>query len=230
MRFNAKSPGFGSNSVALIDNRSDHAFFSKIALPLGKGVSVGVLLSRETSRLNATEQTNPNQSVRYKTEWRTSGGFGVTWEPTKKLLLGFRGLLNSDLEVRNDPAGVTKGRAHSAEYRLGGSISPWRGGWIDIGGTRLERRNALAATHTVAYHPNLGFDQALRGGRVSLRFGLDETSPTAGFSFKFARYKLDAAYVHNMAQSRVHNLFGTNSNSILLTFTVNYRPAKRKGP
>ena len=226
--FSAKSPGFGPNPVALIGKGSDHAFFSKIALPLGKGVSVGVLLSRETSEFNAANQSNTNQVVRYQTEWRPSGGFGVAWQPTKKLLFGFRGLLNNDLERRTDPAGITQGTAHTAEYRLGGSVSPWAGALVDVGGTRLERRNNLAGTHTVAYHPNLGFEQVLRDGRVALRLGLDETSPTAGFSLKFSRYKIDAAYVHNMAESRVHSLFGDNSNGVLLTLTANYRSANGK--
>ena len=230
VRFNAKSPGLGTNSVPLIGNGSDHALFAKIALPLGKGVSVGVLLSRETSQFDARAQSNPSQVVHYQTEWRPSGGFGVAWQPTRKLLFGFRGLLNNDLERRIDPAGLTEGKAHSAEFRLGGSISPWTGAVVDVGGTRLERRNGLAGTDTVIYHPNLGFDQALREGRVALRFGLDETSPTAGFSLKYSRYKLDAAYVHNMAESRVRNLFGANSNSVLFTFTVGYLSAKRKGP
>src|SRR5579864_248448 len=230
VRFDAKSPGLGPGPVPLIGKGSDRALFSKIALPLGKGVSVGVLLSRETSEFNAREQANPNRTVQYQTEWRPSGGFGVAWEPTKKLLFGFRGLLNNDLERRIDPAGVTEGSAHTAEYRLGGSIAPWHGALVDVGGTRLERRNSLAGTHTVAYHPNLGFEQVLRDGRVALRFGLDETSPTAGLSLKFSRYKLDAAYIHNMAQSRVRGLFGPDSNSVLLTFTVNYRRAKGKNP
>jgi hypothetical protein len=226
VRFSAKSPGLGPSPVPLIGKGSDHAFFAKAAMPLGKGVSVGVLLAHETSQFDATAQANSNQSVRYETEWRPSGGFGVAWQPRKKMLFGFRGLLNNDLERRTDPAGTTQGLARSSEYRLGGSISPWNGGWVDAGATRLERRNALAATHTVIYHPNLGFEQALLRERLALRFGLDETSPTAGFSLKFAPLKLDIAYVDNMARSRVGNLFGSHSNSFLLTLTFDYR-AKR---
>ncbi len=119
VRFNAKSPGLGANPVPLIGKGSDHAFFSKIALPLGKGVSVGVLLSRETSQFNAAVAANPSQTIHYENEWRPSGGFGVAWQPSKKLLFGFRGLLNNDLERRTDLAGVTQGMAHTAEYRLG---------------------------------------------------------------------------------------------------------------
>jgi hypothetical protein len=67
----------------------------------------------------------------------------------------------------------------------------------------------------------------LLDSRLALRFGLDETSPTAGLSFKFDRYRLDAAYVDNMVRSRVDNLSGTQSHSALVTFTIDYGHAKR---
>lgn len=222
VRLNVKSAGLGPGAVPVIGTGSDTAVFSKIALPLGKGFSAGVLLSHETSQFDATAVQNPNQRVRYQTDWRPSGGFGVAWQPNKKLLFGFRGLLNNDLERRIDPVTVVEGKAHTAEFRLGGSVSPWNGALIDVGGTRLERRNALAATHTIVYHPNLGFEQALLEKRLTFRFGLDETSPTAGFSLKFGRFKADAAYVHNMARSRVGNLFGTDSHSVLVTLTFDF--------
>src|SRR5438445_2895648 len=44
----------------------------------------------------------------------------------------------------------------------------------------------------IAYHPNLGIDQVLGNGHVALRFGLEETSPTAGLSLKFSPYNLAA--------------------------------------
>jgi len=229
LHFNTKSPGLGPSAVPVTGKGSDNAIFSKIAMPLGKGVSAGILVSRESSHFDATAQANPDQTVRYQTEWRPSGGFGVAWQPTKKMLFGFRGLFNNDLERRTDSAGTRQGLARSMEFRLGGSLSPWTGGLADAGVTRLERRNALASTHTVVYHPNVGFEQALLGPRLALRAGLDETSPTAGLSYKFSLYKLDAAYVHNMGKSRVGELFGSNSSSFLVTFTVNYG-AKRPNP
>jgi hypothetical protein len=138
------------------------------------------------------------------------------------MLFGFRGLLNNDREQRTDPAGSMEGTAQTAEYRLGASVSPWKSAWVDVGGTALKRRNSLAGTHTLVSHPNLGFEQALLDTHLGLRFGLDETSPTAGLSLKFVRYKLDAAYVDNMARSRVGNLFGDHSRSFLVTFTIDY--------
>ncbi len=226
VRLNVRSPGFGPGPVAVAGKGSDRAIFSKIAMPLGKGFSVGVLLAHETSQFNATTAAS-QQAVRYQTEWRPSGGFGVSWQPDKRMLFGFRGLLNNDLERRTDPAGTSQGMARSAEFRLGGAFLPWQGAQVDVGGTRLERRNALAGTHTLVYHPNLGFEQALLKSRLTLRFGVDETSPTAGLSLKIARFKLDSAYVENMGRSRVGNLFGTRSNSVLFTLTYDYSRAKR---
>jgi hypothetical protein len=225
--FNTKSPGLGPGLVPVLGEGSDHAVFTKIAMPLGQGFSAGVLLAYETSQFSAVSVENPQQSVRYETQWRPSGGFGLAWQPSKTLLLGFRALLNNDLERRTDPAVSTEALARSAEYRLGGSYSPWSGALVDIGGTRLEKQNDLAGTHTITYHPNLGIEQALWGRRVALRFGLDETSPTAGLSFKYALFSLDLAYVDNMARSRVDNLFGTNSRSLILTFTLDYRALMR---
>lgn len=222
VHINVRSPGLGPAPVSVTGNGSDHAIFSKIAMPLGRGVSLGVLLSHETSQFNATSIANPLETVRYRTSWRPSGGFGVSWQPDKKMIFGFRGLLNNDLEHRTDPAGTTQGMARSAEFRLGAAFAPWQGVQLDAGGTRLERRNAINGTHTLVYHPNLGVEQALFKSRLTLRGGVDETSPTAGLTVTIARFKLDSAYVDNMARGRVGNLFGTHSNSLLFTLTYDY--------
>ncbi len=225
VHFNAKSPGLGASPVAVVGNGSDHAIFSKIAMPLGKGFSIGVLLSHETSQFDAVPSGTftTQQLVRYETKWRPSGGFGLAWQPNKRLLFGFRGLFNNDMERRTDSAGTAEGVVHTQEYRMGASVAPWKGALVDAGETRLQRRNALAHTHSFVYHSNLGFEQSLLHARLTPRFGLDETSPTVGMSVKFApRYKLDFAYVDKMARSRVGNLFGSDSNSFLVTFTVDY--------
>ncbi len=216
------SPGLGPDATPVAGNGADQALFSKIALPLGSGVSVGILLSYETSHFDARSIAAPENSIRYQTYWRPSGGFGVAWQPSQRLLFGFRALLNNDEERRTDSAGTTEGLARSAEYRLGASVSPWEGALLDVGGTRLEKRNAIAGTHTVTYEPNVGFEQAFLARRLTLRFGVDETSPTAGLSVKLPPFNLDIAYVRNMARSRVDELFGTESNSILATFTLDY--------
>jgi hypothetical protein len=223
VRFSAQSPGLGSSAVPLIGSGTDQGIFAKIAMPLGKGFSVGGLLNYEVSRLDAsTVSTRIPQQVRYETGWRPSGGFGITWEPTKRLLFGFRGLANNDLERRTDPAGLTEGIVSKTEFRLGGSVSPWDGALIDAGATRLASSNAQAGTHSIFFAPNIGFEQALLGKHLPLRGGVDETSPTAGITLKYSRYKLDTGYVHDMAKKRIGDLLGTNSQSILFTFTVDY--------
>jgi hypothetical protein len=222
VQFKLKSPGLGPDPTPVAGHGSDNALFSKIALPLGHGVSAGILISYETSHFNASALAAPDNTVSYETFWRPSGGFGIAWQPNQKWLFGFRALLNNDLERRTDSAGTSEGLARSVELRLGGSVSPWQGALIDVGGTRLEKRNAIAGTHTVTYEPNIGFEQALFSRHLTLRCGVDETSPTAGLSVKFAPFNLDVAYVRNIARARVNELFGTESNSILATFTVDY--------
>jgi hypothetical protein len=228
VHFNLKSPGLGSGAAPVAGNGSDTALFSKIAMPLGYGISAGVLLSYETSHFFAHSISAPQNTVRYETSWRPSGGFGVAWQPNSRLLFGTRVLLNNDEEQRTDPRGVSQGLARSAEVRLGGSVAPWTGALIDIGGTRLEKKNSIADSHTVTYEPNIGFEQALFTRRLTLRFGLDETSPTAGLSVKWAPFNLDLAYVRNMARSRVGDLFGGRSDSVVATFTLDYNALRNR--
>ncbi len=223
VHFNLKLPGLGQGATPVSGTGVDQALFSKVAMPLGHGISAGVLLSYETSRFSAHSISVPQSSVRYGTSWRPSGGFGVAWQPNTRLLFGIRGLFNNDEEQRTDSHGVSEGLARSAELRLGGSVAPWQGALIDVGGTRLEKRNAIAQSHAVTYEPNIGFEQALFARHLSLRFGVDETSPTAGLSLKWAVFNLDLVYVRNMARARVGELFGTRSNSIVATFTLDWQ-------
>ncbi len=222
VNFNDKSPGLGSAAVPVEGSGKDRALFTKIAMPLGQGFSAGVLLSYEKSDFQAADAANANQSVSYKTLWRPSGGYGVTWQPSSTILLGFRALFNNDLEQRTDSTGLAQGSAHSSEYRLGGSFVPWDGALFDIGATRLERNRSLDAFHAIAYHPNLGFEQKLPSSAVTVRMGLDETSPTLGLSYKFTPFNLDVAYVKDMSYARVGDLFGTASNSLVMTLTAHY--------
>ena len=57
---------------------------------------------------------------------------------------------------------------------------------------------------------------------LAVRFGVDETSPTAGVTVRIAPCRLDLAYVRDMASSRVQTLFGRTSNSGIATFTLDY--------
>jgi len=58
----------------------------------------------------------------------------VAWQPDSRLLFGVRALFNNDDEHRTDLHGVSEGIARSAELRLGGSLAPWQGALIDVGG------------------------------------------------------------------------------------------------
>ena len=222
IRFNAKSPGLGAAAVPVVGNGSDHALFSKLAMPLGHGLSAGLLLSYEVSRFDARSVADPAQAVRYETLWRPSGGFGVAWQLNPAVLVGMRALLSTDLERRTDALGTIEGTARSQEYRIGGSVAPWTGALLDVGGTLLKKHNGLTGAQTTLEHPNVGFEQAFSGRRFVVRFGVDETSPTAGFSCRIRPFNLDVAYVHDMARARVGQLFGEHSRSLVLTLTLDY--------
>jgi hypothetical protein len=220
--FDDKSPAFGRSAVPVVGGGSDHAVFSKIAMPLGNGVSAGVLLSYETSGFDTSAIESPGQTVHYQTTWRPSGGFGIAWQPSKMVLVGLRALLNNDFERRTDPVSLTEGTSRSQEYRVGASYSPWGGALLDAGGTFLKKQNGLTGARTTLEHPNIGFEQAVWDRRYVIRFGVDETSPTAGFSVKVKPLNLDFAYVHDMARARVGDLFGRRSESFVMTLTLNY--------
>ena len=215
------SPGLGTAGRPLVGSGANQALFVKVAMPLARGFSAGALLSYELSQFDAA--TAPGDSsptaVHYATRWRPSGGFGVTWEPSKRLLVGTRAILNHDQEVRTDSAGTSEALARSYEVRLGGAASPWAGGLVDVGGTWLYRRNGLAGTTKTALHPNLGFEQNLFARALAVRAGLDETSYGAGFSVRRRPLQLDVAYIYNLGKARVGDLFGKTSNSVLATLT-----------
>lgn len=220
VKFNASAPGLGS-AVPVNGRGEDEAVFTKIAMPLGNGFSAGILLAHEVSHFDTTSVAG--QFTRWETEWRPSGGFGVTWQSDdKKWLLGFRALLNNDLERRIAPGGVAEGLASSQEYRVGASYAVWQGGLLDIGTTHLEKHNDIAGTHFSRTFPNVGFEQTLFDRAFSFRFGLDETSPTAGITLKYESWRLDVAYVRDMALGRAGDVFGTTSNSVFLSLTWDY--------
>jgi hypothetical protein len=227
VRFNTKSPGLGPGSVPVSGSGANNGIFSKIAMPLGNGWSAGILLSHEISSFNVSSVADPSRSVRYETVWRPSGGFGIAWQPNDKLITGIRLLSNADLERRIDSTRVAEGIARSNEFRIGVSAQPWQGAWFDVGATRLEKSNGLAGSHTVAVHPNLGFEHWFSEKRFAFRCGLDETSPTVGFSWKFAPFNLDVVYVRNIAKAR-SELFGSQSNSLVASLSVDYDKLFRK--
>lgn len=118
-------------------------------MPLNKQFSFGILLSYERSQFNAIED-NSGSFVKYKTNWLPSGGFGLTYQPDKRFLMGFRALFNQDSEVRTDNIGSVDGFAGSQEYRLGISAGLWKGALLDIGGNLRRKQNIIAGTSVLS--------------------------------------------------------------------------------
>jgi hypothetical protein len=222
-----KYPGSEGLPDPVHGNGNNQAVFLKAAMPLGKGFSGGILLSYERSQFNANSDIIKGQYVNYQTRWVPSGGFGLTWQPSKRILVGFRALFNNDIEERSDNVGASSGTNNTQEYRLGLSVGLWQGALVDIGGNVRHRSNELNNTSGTATQPNLGFEQNLWHRHFAFRFGLDETSGTGGISLRFSPIFIDVAYVRNLAGERVGTLFGTNSNSVLSTVVFDFGNFKR---
>jgi hypothetical protein len=225
-----KYPGSGEMADPVHGDGNNQSLFVKAAMPLGKAFSVGVLLSYERSQFDAVSDHTAGQYVRYQTGWVPSGGFGVTWQPSKRVLVGFRALFNNDTEKRTDNVTTSTGLNNTQEYRLGMSVGLWQGALIDVGGNIRHRSNQLYNTKGTATEPNIGFEQNLWQRHFAFRFGVDETSGTGGISLRFSPIVIDIAYVHNLAIERVGTIFGPTNNSIISTFLFdfgNFRRNKR---
>jgi hypothetical protein len=219
---NLKSSGVGKTAVPMQGDGSNQALFVKMAMPLGKGFSFGVLLSYERSIFDAISDIITQNYIRYQTTWLPSGGFGFSWQPSKRYLLGFRALFNNDHETIIDNTSVSHGLNSTQEFRLGISIGLWKGALMDLGGNIRHRLNQIYGTSNTAIEPNIGFEQNLWQRHLAFRFGLDETSGTGGLTLRFSPIIIDLAYVHNLAMARIGNLFGTTSNSILATILFDF--------
>jgi hypothetical protein len=217
-----KSPAFGNSATQTIGHGNNQAVFIKSAMPVTQRLSVGILLSYEKSQFNALSVADHSKSVQYYTNWLPSGGFGLSYQVTDRILLGFRGLFNNDEEIRTDNVSSEKGKASSQEYRLGVSAGLWKGALLDAGANWRNTQNAIRNVSTSAVEPNIGFEQALWQRHFSFRFGLDETSETAGITIRFMPLMADIAYVHNLGINRTGDLFGTTSNSIIITLIFNF--------
>lgn len=216
-----KFPAAGKSAVPVHGAGSNAGFFIKAAMPFGKGFAVGVILSYENSQFNGVAD-NSTAFVRYQTSWKPSAGFGITYEPTKRILVGFRALFNQDGEKRIDNLGVSEGLNLTQEFRLGVSYLIWKGGLIDIGGNLRHRTNDINNVDASSIKPNIGFEQNFLNRHLALRTGVDESSLTAGFSLRFHPVSLDAVYVNNLGSERIGTLFGTNSNSFIATLVFKY--------
>ena len=219
---NVKSPALGSNPATVRGDGNNQAVFIKGARPLKNGFSFGFLLSYERSQFSVNAENNPSNFVRYQTRWLPSGGVGLTWQPNKQWLFGFRGLFNHDIERKIDNLGVYEGLNLAHEYRLGVSIAIWKGALIDLGGNMRYRFNQIRNTRQTDFSPNLGFEQNFWNRQFALRCGLDESSATSGFSIRKLPIVLDVAYVNDLGRARLGTLYGSNSNSVIATLAYNY--------
>ncbi len=220
------APGLGPKPVDTLGDGANEAFFLKMAMPLPHGFAVGLLLSYEVSQYTAVAVSD---TVRYETSWRPSGGFGASWQPNDRAIVGVRVILNHDWERRIDNTGTSAGLARSYEFRAGASASPWRGALVDAGATLLDRANGIAGVERIGGGANLGFEQAFRRRMFVVRAGVDECqfgfgdcTVTAGFSIKLVPVNLDVAYLYDLGKERIGTIFGEHSHSVLATLTLDY--------
>ena len=191
-------------------------------MPLGNGFSFGILLSYERSEFDATADNDNGNYVKYHTNWLPSGGAGLTWQPTKRVIIGVRVLANNDREIRIDKKGTSAGINNSQEIRSGIAMELWKGAMVDAGGNIRYKYDQIYNTRQRSIEPNLGFEQNLWARHFAIRMGLDESSKTAGISLRFHPIILDIAYIRDMGLARLGNLFGSNSNSFLATLIFDY--------
>lgn len=223
-----KYPGSEGLPDAVHGDGNNQSVFVKAAMPLGAAISIGVLVSYERAQFDAVSDHAIGQYVRYLTGWVPSGGFGVTWQPSKRVLVGFRALFNNDTEKRIDNVRTSTGLNNTQEYRLGMSIGLWQGALVDAGGNIRHKSNQIYHVQNTATEPNIGFEQNLWQRHFAFRFGVDETSATTGFSLRFNPIVIDLACVHDLAKERVGTIFGTNSTSVLSTLLFDFGNFRRK--
>jgi hypothetical protein len=202
------SAGFGSNQ----------AFFLKFAKPVGPAVSIGLLASHELSEMTLFP-AGGGPAILYQTDWRPSGGAGVTWTPVPSVLAGVRVILNNDQETRTSGGNSVSGPARSNEYRAGVSWLPWDGGLLDVGVVGLQRSSAVDGSSSYATQPTFGAELAVLPRRFWVRAGRDETSWTGGVTLRGGPLKLDVAYLKNLAEIRTGGAFGSESDSVIGTLT-----------
>jgi hypothetical protein len=135
------------------------------------------------------------------------------------------------METRTQSGTSQSGFVRAYEYRLGAAYSPWAGTLLDVGGVALDRSSALDKTSTFQIHPTLGAEQMLVRKRVWVRAGLDETSWATGMSVAFKPFKIDLAYLYDLASARTGDVFGRRNTSLIATINFDYEAllGKRQG-
>ena len=208
-------------------NLSDTSVFVKFAKPISKAWSIGVMGAFELSQ--ATLLPNDDAPpIDFHTSYLPSGGAGLHFHPDEHWQAGARIILNHDDETRTQGSSTKSGLLRAYEYRLGVAYSPWKGTLFDIGGDALDRSSALDHTRSFDVYPTIGAEQALVANRVWVRAGLDETTYTTGMSVAFDPFKLDLAYLYNLAAARTEDIFGKRNTSLIATLSFQYEKVGRK--
>lgn len=200
---------------------TDTSVFVKIAKPIVKTLSIGLMGAFELSRATLAPDAG-GPPIQFATSYLPSGGLGLHWHPNDHWQLGARVIFNRDQETRSQGSSVTSGVLRSYEYRFGEAYSPWEGTLFDVGLVALDRANYLEHTTTFAVNPTIGAEQALVPRRVWARAGLDETTWTTGVSVAFAPFRIDLAYLYNLAAARTADVFGKRNSSLIGTLAFDY--------
>ncbi len=216
--FTAKSPAKPPST----GNLSDTSVFVKLAKPLSKTLSIGFMGAFELSQATLLPDSGA-PPIQFHTAYLPSGGLGLHYHPDEHWQLGVRGIFNHDNETRTQGAVTSRGFLRSYEYRAGVAYSPWKGTLLDLGVAALDRSNTLEHTKTFDVHPALGVEQALVKKRVWARAGLDETTWTTGLGLAAGVFKLDVAYLYDLAAARTGDVFGKRNASLIGTLGFDYQ-------
>ena len=208
-------------------NLSDTSVFLKFAKPITKTLSIGVMWAFELSQATLLPDAG-GPTIRYATSYLPSGGLGVHWHPNAHWQIGARVILNHDEETRTEGTSSVTGLLRSYEYRLGAAWSPWEGTLFDVGVAALDRSDEVAHTTSFQVNPTVGVEQALVRKRVWVRAGLDETTWTTGLGVHAGPFKIDLAYLWDLAAARTGDVFGSHNTSLIGTLGFDYESLVRK--
>jgi hypothetical protein len=204
-----------------VGSLADTSVFVKFAKPLTPRWSIGFMGAYELSQATLLPDDGA-PLISYKTSWLPSGGAGLHYHPNERWQAGVRVILNHDIETRTQGGASTSGLLRSYEYRLGVAYSPRKGTLLDVGGDALDRSDHVVGASTFSVYPTIGVEQALVAKRVWARAGLDETTWTTGMSLALAPFKIDLAYLYNIAAARTGGIFGNRNTSLIATINFNY--------
>lgn len=202
-------------------NLSDTSIFVKFAKPITTTLSIGFMGAFELSQATLVPDAG-GAPIQFTTSYLPSGGLGLHFHPDDHWQLGARVILNHDQETRTQGLASTSGLLRSYEYRLGGAYSPWKGTLFDVGVVALDRSNEVEHTTTLAVGPTVGVEQALVAKKVWARAGLDETTWTTGVSVALGPFRIDLAYLYNLAAARTSDVFGKRNASLIGTIGFDY--------